>query len=784
MSLDPRIDELVHAFDETDLRQACRSLAESEANFRRLVEVNPSAIIIQAEGRWTYANAPALQLFGTASFDSLRARPVLEWMHPDCRDLARDRIRRLQAGELLPEQEMVFLREDGSDVPVTVHGIAFTFHGKPSIFGVIRDITRQKEAEAAADRARESYRSLLMELPLLVWKGGPDGGCEYVNQAWMAFTGQDLEGLRGNRWAEAVHPEDRPALMAAYARSLASLQPMAMEFRMRNREGHYRWVRGEGKPFYDLDGRFDGFLAACNDVHENLEARADLALKEQRFRTVADFTYDWEYWTAPDGTFLWMSPSCERVTGYPPDAFLADRNLLSRIIHPEDRASMAKHIQCVHTGGEAHPLDFRLLRKDGTQIWINHICAPVYDGAGLPLGRRATNRDITARRQAEEDLFEASTQRLAMLEAASVARVVPWSMGCDGRMHWGDSAKLVLGQSPSALEALQAWPWELIEGGDKPRLEQALREAQLGIVASFECRMRHGQGHLIWTRWTLAREQDTFHGAIQDITEQHAIQEQLLQSQKLESVGTLVGGIAHDFNNLLGAILGYCEIFDADESLTARHRKGLGVIQGAAQRGRDLVTQLMGFSRKATPNRALTNLNAIASEAGNLVTRALPMGIRLNLDLHPELPDTLLDSGQIHQVIMNLVINARDAIQAPGFITLRTGRLEIDPATTLAHGRPPGPYTFLEVVDTGCGIPPDKLNRIFEPFYTTKGAKGTGLGLSVVYGLVTEHGGFMECQSELGQGARFRVLLPLVQPQGETRSSALPPAQSLSEPVP
>jgi signal transduction histidine kinase len=192
----------------------------------------------------------------------------------------------------------------------------------------------------------------------------------------------------------------------------------------------------------------------------------------------------------------------------------------------------------------------------------------------------------------------------------------------------------------------------------------------------------------------------------------------------------------------------------------------------------------MGFSRKATPNRLMTNLNAIASEAGNLVTRALPIGIRLNLDLHPGLPDTLLDSGQIHQVIMNLVINARDAIQGPGFITLRTGRLDIGPTTTLAHGRPPGPYVFLEVVDSGCGIAPDKLNRIFEPFYTTKGAKGTGLGLSVVYGLVTEHGGFMECQSELGRGTLFRALLPLVQSSGEAGAFSPLWQRAFSEPVP
>jgi PAS domain S-box-containing protein len=493
-------------------------------------------------------------------------------------------------------------------------------------------------------------------------------------------------------------------------------------------------------------------------------AEAALAEKEQRFRTVADFTYDWEYWIQKDGGFLWMSPSSERVTGHPPEAFIEDPDLMSRILHPDDRSMLEDHIHEVREGGDPFPMEFRIFHKDGRQIWISHICTPVFDPEGRPLGRRAANRDITARRQAEEDLLEASRQRLAMLGAASVAKVVPWSMGSDGRMRWGDSANLVLGQTPLVLGHRRGWPWETIQEEDRQRLQQALREVDMGFVASFECRMRHGQGHLIWTRWTVAREQGNFHGALQDITEQHALQEQLLQSQKLESLGTLVGGIAHDFNNLLGAILGYCELFEADPELNARQQKGMGVIYGAAKRGRELVGKLMGFSRKVAPNRVKSSLNSLVSEASDLVAHALPSDVQLQLALSPDLPDIDLDPGQIHQVVMNLAINARDAIQGTGLITLRTGHQEIGSEQGLALQRLPGPYVYLAVEDTGCGIPEHQLARVFEPFYTTKGLKGTGLGLSVVYGLVAEHGGFMECDSEVGHGTRFRVMLPVSLP--------------------
>ncbi len=750
------------ALDVTDLQQATQALAESETRFRKLIELNPNTIVIQSSGQWRYANATALRLFAVPSLEAFQARPVVDWIHPDHRELATARMQRVMAGIPQPEEEIYFLREGGSAFPAMVHGIAFDHQGTPSILGVIRDISPQKETEAALERARDIHQSLLMELPLLVWKGTPEGGCEYINQAWMDFTGRTLEELRGHQWAEYVHPEDQPTLMRAYGTALASLQPMVLEFRMRTRDGQYRWVQGQGKPFYDSSGRFNGFQAVCNDVHERRETEALLAEKEQRFRTVADFTYDWEYWVAQDGTPLWISPSCERVTGYTAEAFTADPGLLMSIVHAEDRAMFDEHIHEAREGGEIHPLDFRIQHNDGRQIWISHICSQVFGREGQPLGRRASNRDITVRHQAEEDLFEASRQRQAMLEAASVARVVPWAMDTEGHMRWGDSTDLVLGLSRQAMEGQPGWPWALIQEEDQPRLNQALRETALGIVAHFECRMRHGLGHLIWTRWTLAREQESFRGAVQDITEQHAIQEQLLQSQKLESVGTLVGGIAHDFNNLLGAILGYCELFEADPDLNTRQRKGLGVIQGAAKRGQSLVEQLMGFSRKVAPKRARLSLNAIVSEAGSLADRALPSGVRMATELLPELPETLLDPGQLHQVVMNLVINARDAIRGEGTITLRTGRSEVGPEVATAHNRPPGSYVFLEVEDTGCGIPTEQLNRIFEPFFTTKGLKGTGLGLSVVYGLVMEHGGFMECQSEVDRGTRFRVLLPLI----------------------
>lgn len=761
---DQAIGVTATALDVTDLSQATKALAESESRFRKLVELNPNAIVIQGQGQWRYANATALELFGVPALEALQARPMLDWILPEHRTRVADRMRRLLTGHPQPEEEISFLRADGTAFPAMVHGIAFTHQSEPAILGVLRDITQQKADAAAVERARDSYRSLLVELPLLVWKGSPEGGCEYVNQAWLAFTGRSLAQLQGNQWVDCVHPKDQPALMATYGAALASRQPMAMEFRMRHQGGEYRWVQGHGKPFFDLNGRFDGFLAACNDIHDSRTAEALLAEKEQRFRTVADFTHDWEYWEAQDGRLLWMSPSCLRITGHRAEGFAAEPSLLCDIVHPEDRGMLETHVREARAGGRIESLDFRIHHRDGRWLWINHICTPVFDTQGNSLGRRVSNRDITSRRQVEEELFEASRQRLEMLEAASVARVVPWSRQPDGPMRWGDSASQVFGRSAVELTSLGDWPWELILAEDQPGLRHALREAEAGFVASAECRMKHSDGSVIWTRWTAALHQGVFRGAVQDISEQHAVQEQLLQSQKLESLGELVGGVTHDFNNLLAAILGYCELFEAEPNFTPRQRRGLDAIQKAAGRGRDLVEQLLGFSRKTEVCRRPADLDATVAEACDLLSRAIPQAIVLEQRLHGHLPQALLDPGRVHQVVMNLVINARDALQQGGRVTVSTALEAVDAPLALSHQRPPGTYAVLRVEDTGCGIPAESLKRILEPFYSTKGARGTGLGLSVVSSIVADHGGFLTCHSVVGQGTRFTIYLPLAGP--------------------
>ncbi|MBL0211316.1 MAG: PAS domain-containing protein [Holophagaceae bacterium] len=250
-----------------------------------------------------------------------------------------------------------------------------------------------------------------------------------------------------------------------------------------------------------------------------------------------------------------------------------------------------------------------------------------------------------------------------------------------------------------------------------------------------------------------------------DLTRERELQAQLHQSQKLEALGTLVGGVSHDFNNLLMAVLGAAQVLQLrKEDLSETQARSIDVILDAARRGRDVVSQLMNFSRRTELQRIPHTLDVLLREAEGLFNVALgdrSRQVRLIWSPRPSLESLRLDPGQMGQALLNLVVNARDAIEGEGRITLSTGQDFLDDGRALALGVPPGSYQFVSVEDTGRGLPPELLPRIFEPFFTTKApGEGTGLGLAVVHGIAKSHGGAVEVRSAEGQGTDFRIWLP------------------------
>ncbi len=341
--------------------------------------------------------------------------------------------------------------------------------------------------------------------------------------------------------------------------------------------------------------------------------------------------------------------------------------------------------------------------------------------------------------------------RLALLEAARQARVVPWRCTAAGDWQFEASSAEVLGIDPAQLA--QAGRVERsFHPEDLHRFATARSRALRGTLETFDARFRRADGATTWTRWTLRGTSWGLQGVVQDVAELYAVQTELLQHQRRELVARLAGGVTHDLKNLLQAILGAAELLQLTPRPEAEGRS-LATILKASQRARDLLQQMLGLVRppETRPGES-GDLVSVMVEAADLLRHALPQGITLDLEIPEEPLPCRFDGGQILQVLMNLGLNARDAMGTTGTVRLRAGG-DLGPVGE--------PLAWVEVSDTGPGIPAEALAHLFEPFFTTKGVgEGTGLGLPTAKAIAEAHGGRLECRSAPGEGARFRLTLP------------------------
>jgi two-component system cell cycle sensor histidine kinase/response regulator CckA len=363
-----------------------------------------------------------------------------------------------------------------------------------------------------------------------------------------------------------------------------------------------------------------------------------------------------------------------------------------------------------------------------------------------------------------EELF-----RLISENAADMIAVVD---GAGNRLYNSPSYQRLLGYSQDELR--QTTGFEQIHPDDRQKVLEAAAEAKRsGVGRSVEYRIRHKDGHWMALESTAsvikssAGEVEKLVIVNRDITERKDLEKQLLLSQKLEAIGRLSGGVAHDFNNLLGVILGYCEELQKHIPKEDPYREAVDEIQHAGKRAASLTQQLLAFSRKQVLEPQALDLNAIVDEAGKMLERLIGEDISLEIVRAPNIGTVKADRSQIERVILNLAVNARDAMPQGGKVTFETADVKLDETVPTVHPcAAPGPYVMLKVTDTGCGMDAELQSHIFEPFFTTK-EQGTGLGLATVYGVVKQSGGYISVESEVGKGTTFKIYLPCVsQPQG------------------
>lgn len=662
-------------------------------------------------------------------------------------------------------------------------------------------------------------------------------------------------------------------------------------------------------------------------IEDLLEKRTkELQKSRENFQTVADFTFNWEFWLNPDGSFVYSSPSCERLTGYPKEDFLKGAVQFNDLAHPEDQKIMESFYRNALGGGSGQELPCKIRDSEGEVHWVSITWRPIVKENGDFQGTRGCMQDITSKykvekqqkilrnlafalnatnsidkalqfclraaiqgvefdlgaiftvdeqkgemkfnccfgcalhRKYDQKIFHLNSEINNLFKNAIPIHLAPINLGSPLDQYFEEEgihidiflpvkvegkvlAFLLLGSKKTRLigkleiRFLEILGDQIARTISRAQLQEALRQSEakfrslfesagdaililkgevivdcnhkatdmfgcgrsdiLGksldcfspttqpngqssstlILEKIEAAIENGAQFYYWQHKKLTSETfeteislnrfDLGHdiylqAIIRDITERKRLEKQLQHAQKMEAVGTLAGGIAHDFNNILGGIMGYIDLLKMEAKSDDRTYQILNRVENAGQRAIELTKQMLTFSRRNQIEIRCFDINESIDNVANLLRRTLDKRIEVILDLNDQIPGILGDSGQIEQMIMNLSVNAADAMDDGGKLIIRTGLVDID-QTNFGNevDLEEGTYVCLEISDTGCGMDEGTKRRIFEPFFTTKDVgKGTGLGLAMVYGIIKNHKGNIQVESELGKGTTFTILLP------------------------
>ena len=647
--------------------------------------------------------------------------------------------------------------------------------------GAISDIHAHKCAEKALRVSEERYALAMEAAQDGHWDWIVGTGEYYVSPRDLQLYGLPADTTFASRADFLARlplvPEDRNAWLRAVADLFAGTgSRLSMELRA-NVIGETRWIQFSGVCRRDASGKPVRWSGTSRDVTDRKRAEEALRLSEHRYALAMEATGDghWD-WNIPVDK-VYVSPLLLDMCGLPADITFATRSeWVDRFpFYPGERARYEQAVT-EHFAGKTDRLDeeVRIVPRGETR-WIHMTGRCSRDAVGKPIRWAGAVTDITARKRVDEEL-RARQEMLDLAQKAARAVAFEWWIGAgEGENRWSSDLEAMYGIAPGSYDGTyESWKG-LVYPEDWPKVRAAIKAAQESGDVDAEYRVLHKGGTI---RWLQAKGRMFFDpegkptrvvGFMLDVTDRHLAEEELLrmehqlrQAQRLEAMGTLAGGIAHDFNNLLGAILGYGEMALRDAPAGSRLRRDLDSIMIAGERGRALVDRILAFSRSGVGERVAVHVEDVVRETLGLFAARSPPGIAIEDRLRAGRATVMGDATQIHQVLMNLVTNAVQAMPSGGTLRVSLDRAKADlPRVATTGTFAAKDYLVLEVADTGSGIPPEIVERIFDPFFTTKEVGvGSGLGLSLVHGIVMGLGGAIDVATKVGKGSVFTVYLP------------------------
>jgi len=628
----------------------------------------------------------------------------------------------------------------------------------------------RERAEEAIVQAKEAWEHTFDAVPDLIALIDENYQITRVNKAMAGRLGKSPQEAVGLTCYESIHGSKEPPPFCPHARMLADGCEHVEEVHEERLGGRFLV---SVSPVHNGGISSMGSVHVARDITEHKRAEQALRESEERYRRITEAVTDYIYTVrVEDGQPVQTihGPACVAVTGYDPQEFAADPGLWIRMVPEDDRTAVVEHASAALSGQQPAPLEHRIVRKDGSERWVRNTTVPHRDGEGQLLSYDGLIHDVTEQRHAQQE-----RQALLRLHESTVSTIPSSLLVLDADLNVlmanrrylrgrGIESSDVVGKNISAVfpSSLQA--------------EQSLMDRMAAVAR------KGGEDDLLGVRHTssdheekdlniricgIHSPEERDHGprvllVLEDVTVQRQLEAQLRQAGKMETVGRLAGGVAHDFNNMLTGIKGYAQLLLPEMPEGSSAYEDLTQIQALTDRAAALTRQLLAFSRKQALELAVLDLNNVVANATKMLRRLIGEDVDLVSVPGSELGSVYADPGQIEQVLMNLAVNARDAMPNGGKLTIETANVVLDGDYVKTHpGAKPGSHVMIAVTDTGHGMDDEVLGHIFEPFFSTKEeGKGTGLGLATVYGIVKQHGGNVWVYSEPRRGTTFKIYLP------------------------
>ncbi|MBN2223181.1 MAG: PAS domain S-box protein [Deltaproteobacteria bacterium] len=748
--------------DVTDQKTARQALEKSEERYRELVENIEDIIYVMDEnGKLAFANNALLRL-AALDPDKIQRANIVEMITPESYRRAKDIYKRQLNGQDVGAFEINFRNKKGEIITIETRERLIWKEGRVvGVHGIGRDVTQRKRTERALRESEERYRQLVEVSPdaVIVYS---DGKIMYANPAAIDLIGvASAEELTGRNILDFVHPDYVDTIVESIQESLEADAPARML--------EEKFVRTDGQiidcEVVAMPLTYEGqpaMLVIARDVTARKKTEHALFVREQELNDIFEFTGTAMIIVNEDMTIVKCNQEFEQLVGYSKEEVEGNMTWTS-FVHPDDLDRMVNYHKARRTGYAKAPPHY-----ESRSIDRNGIIKNIYITIGFIPGTKQTVAailDITDRKRSENALRESEEKLRNLFDTSKdvifLSTITGWfyEINRAGEDLFGYTREELL-----MLDTQDVYKHVT----DRQILHEAIE--RLGFVKDWDVTFKRKDGTLIDCMVTATLRKDRegniigYQGIIKDISERKRLEEQLISAKKMEAIGTLAGGMAHNFNNILVGIMGYSELLLRKKEPGNPDYKALSIIHEGTVSASKLTKELLSMARGGDYNLVRVNLNDLIERFLPLVTGVMDKQIQLKTYLSDDLPSVKGDMSQIQQCLLNLCINARDAMPGGGNLVIETYHQYLGEDFVRAHlGSRAGDYAVISVADTGEGITEENKPHIFEPFFSTKDHKrGTGLGLSTVWGTMKSHNGLITVYSEPNEGTTFKLYFPAV----------------------